>query len=98
MIKKLLFICILFFAFNGFSQQKSVQKLTASPNPFLKSTTISFKATSNQVVIVSIKNVLGKIVYLTKINAHIGTNTVPFHRKNLKSGIYIYTIQKISSE
>lgn len=93
MIKKILFISILFFSVVGFSQKKSLQELTAFPNPFSNTTAISFNTTSSQPVSINIKNVLGKVVYSQKINATSGKNTVPFYRNNLRSGIYIYTIQ-----
>ncbi len=93
MIRKLLFIfCFSCFAM-VFSQEKSVNRLVASQNPYNSITNISFNSTNKQQVNISVKNVLGKNVFSKKIVAHKGKNTIHFNRNNLKSGIYIYAIQ-----
>ncbi|TYP97055.1 putative secreted protein (Por secretion system target) [Tenacibaculum adriaticum] len=93
MIKKLLFISFLLLSSISFSQEKSIEKLVASPNPFSNSTTISFNSTNNQTVLISVKNVLGKTVFSKEIEAVEGRNTFPFRRNDLSSGMYIYAIQ-----
>lgn len=93
MIKKLLFIFSVMCASVIFSQEKSVNKLVASPNPFYNSTTITFNSTTQQEVLISVRNVLGKTVFTKKISAHRGKNELPFKRNNLSSGMYIYAIQ-----
>lgn len=93
MIKKLLFIAILVCTSFVYAQKKSVNKLVASPNPFITTTTITFNSTAQQSVLISVKNVLGKSVFSKKIVAHEGENSFSFDRNNLKSGIYIYAIQ-----
>lgn len=93
MIKKVLFI-LCFVSFSSvFSQEKSVNELVASPNPFLSTTTISFNSTNKQKVLISVKNVLGKTVYFKKVIAYKGNNKLPFKRNDLSSGMYIYAIQ-----
>ncbi|WP_363322695.1 T9SS type A sorting domain-containing protein [uncultured Tenacibaculum sp.] len=93
MIRKLLFILCITCVVSVFSQQKSVNKLVASQNRYNSITNISFNSTNKQQVIISVKNVLGKNVFLKKVMAHKGKNTIRFDRNKLKSGIYIYAIQ-----
>lgn len=93
MIRKLLLIFCFLSTIAIFSQEKSVNKLVASPNPFFNNTTISFNSTNKQEVLISVKNVLGKTVYLKKVTAHRGENKLPFKRNDLSSGMYIYAIQ-----
>lgn len=93
MIKKLLFLFIILFSSIGFSQEKSIEKFVASPNPFSSSTTISFNSLQRQNVLVIVKNVLGKTVFTKRLDAKIGENKIPFNRNNLRAGMYIYAIQ-----
>jgi len=93
MLQKLLLLFTFFICSIGFSQEKSVDKLIASPNPFYNETEISFQSSSNQTIFISIKNVLGKTVFSKNIDAQKGNNTIPFYRNDLKSGMYIYAIQ-----
>ena len=44
MIQKILFLFLFSIASFSFSQEKAIEKLVASPNPFTNNTTISFKA------------------------------------------------------
>jgi hypothetical protein len=92
MIKKLLFILFLTISSIGFSQEKSLDKLSAAPNPFTNSTKITFKNTINSPIIFTVKNVLGKTVYKKTLKAKIGNNSIPFSKGDLKTGIYIYSI------
>ena len=84
---------ILLVTFSCFSQQKSIAKLVASPNPFTNNTTIFINSKVNQNVIFTVRNVLGKTVYSKKIKVTNGRNSIPFYRNDLKSGMYIYAIQ-----
>ncbi|MBE7628848.1 T9SS type A sorting domain-containing protein [Tenacibaculum piscium] len=96
MVKKLLFIFLL-TTFSSFSQkkfeQKSIDKLIASPNPFVNKTTIFIDAKNNQNSTLTVRNILGKTVYSKQINLQNGRNAIPFERNDLKSGMYIYAIQ-----
>ncbi len=92
MIKKILFVLLIFVFSIGFSQDKSIDNLNASPNPFSNSTTITFQSTENQEILVFIRNVLGRTIFTKTIEAHKGINKIPFYRNNLKSGMYIYAI------
>ncbi|NVK51337.1 MAG: T9SS type A sorting domain-containing protein [Flavobacteriaceae bacterium] len=91
MLKKILFVLFLCISTAMFSQ-KTLQKLTAAPNPFYTNTSIKFTATKKIPAFLIVKNVLGKTVYKKKITTKIGTNTIPFTRANLKSGMYIFAI------
>lgn len=93
MIKKLFFILFLCIVSLGFSQEKSIQTLTAFPNPFKNSTQITFQSDGKSSVIFSVKNILGKTVHQEKIKTTKGKNTLPFSRGDLAAGIYIYTIR-----
>ena len=92
MVKKLLFITFLCFTTAVFSQ-KTLQKLSAAPNPFFSSTTIKFNATKNQPTFFVVKNLLGKTVFSKAYSAKTGINTIVFNRNNLQSGMYIYAIR-----
>lgn len=93
MIKKILFTLLLSISFISFSQEKHIKGLSAAPNPFTNSTTISFSAASTSNVFFSVKNVLGKTVYRKSIPVKLGRNTINFYKNNLPTGIYIYSIQ-----
>lgn len=92
MVKKLLLITFLCFSTAMFSQ-KSLQKLSAAPNPFYSTTTISFNSSKKQPVYLIVKNVLGKTVYKKVITTKIGSNSFRFNRNNLQPGMYIYAIR-----
>jgi hypothetical protein len=92
MVKKLLFITFLCFSTAVFSQ-KTLQKLSTAPNPFVNSTIIKFNAKKSQSVFLVVKNVLGKTVFSKTYKAKIGNNKITFNRGNLQSGMYIYAIR-----
>jgi hypothetical protein len=92
MVKKILFLFLL-VTLSSFSQEKSIDKLVASPNPFINNTTIFVNSKSSQTVILTVRNVLGKTVYSRKIKVVNGRNSITFERNDLKSGMYIYAIQ-----
>ena len=106
-MKKLLLITFLLVYSFSFAQQNekndlSIQKnkpqttlslVSAYPNPFNVITKINFQSTKKQIVEFSVKNLLGKTVYLIKVEAKIGYNTIPFYRDDLIKGMYIYILQ-----
>lgn len=92
-MKKLLFTLFLFVSTFAFSQEKSIEKLSAFPNPFSNSTKITFTSNNSSQVIFTVKNVLGKTVFTQNIKTVNGKNSVPFSKGNLSTGIYIYTLQ-----
>jgi hypothetical protein len=92
MVKKILFILFISISFIGFSQKKSLDNLTAAPNPFTNSTKISFIADVNSSIIFVVKNVLGKTVFNKNIKTKEGNNSFYFFKNNLASGMYIYSI------
>ncbi|MAD96753.1 MAG: hypothetical protein CMB99_05425 [Flavobacteriaceae bacterium] len=96
MVKKLLFFVFLFVAAVSFAQQNSLKNLSASPNPFKNQTNISFYNNDAGKVILSVQNVLGKIVYRETFSAKHGKNTITFYKNNLNKGVYLYSIQKQS--
>ena len=93
MIKKILFILFLSSVSLGSSQEKSIDNLSAVPNPFTNSTKISFTSSSNSTIFFTVKNVLGKTVFRKRIETKLGKNKIPFYKNNLPTGMYIYSIQ-----
>ena len=93
MIKKILFILFLSISSLGFSQEKSIDDLSAAPNPFTNSTKISFTSNTNSTVSFTVKNVLGKTVFKKNIQIKLGKNSIPFYKNDLAVGMYIYSIQ-----
>ncbi|MGB0879608.1 MAG: T9SS type A sorting domain-containing protein [Polaribacter sp.] len=93
MIKKILFVLFLCISTIGFSQEKSIEKLSVTPNPFINSTKISFTSKTVSKVTFSVKNVLGKTVFKKTFKTKKGKNSIPFSKGNLLSGMYIYTLQ-----
>lgn len=93
MKKKILFIFCFTLASIGFSQTKSLEELSATPNPFTTQTNISFSAKQNSIITLTIKNILGKVVYKKEHKTKIGKNNILFSKNNLPKGIYIYSIR-----
>ncbi|WP_435415758.1 T9SS type A sorting domain-containing protein [Polaribacter aestuariivivens] len=96
MIKKILFILLLSVSFIGFSQQKaekSIENLSAAPNPFTNSTKITFKSKKASTIYFCVKNVLGKTVFKKTYKTKEGNNSIDFHKDDLATGMYIYSIQ-----
>ncbi len=93
MIKKVLFTILFLFTAFGFCQQKSVSNLHSTPNPFKKTTIISFESKQEQGVLLTVRNVLGKTVFKKAYYTPVGERKIVFNRENLASGVYIYIIQ-----
>lgn len=93
MIKKILFILLLSITSLGFSQEKTIDGLSASPNPFTNTTKISFTDSKVSNVLFTVRNVLGKTVFKKNFISESGINTIPFYKDNLSAGMYIYSIQ-----
>ena len=93
MLKKLLFVFLFFTISISFSQEKSIEKLSAAPNPFSNATIITFHSESDSKTILTVKNILGKVVYQKSLETIKGNNSLTFLKGDLTSGIYIYTIQ-----
>jgi hypothetical protein len=93
MLKKLLFVFLFFTISISFSQEKSIEKLSAAPNPFSNATIITFHSESDSKTILTVKNILGKVVYQKSVETIKGNNSLTFLKGDLTAGIYIYTIQ-----
>ena len=93
MVKKIFFILFLTISTIGFSQEKSIDDLSAAPNPFANSTKITFTAITDEDITLEVKNVLGKSVFKKEYKVTKGKNTIDFYKNELQSGIYIYRIQ-----
>lgn len=62
------------------------------PNPFTRSTKITYNVSRSQYVELSIYNMVGTLVMKQNIPSIIGENTYEVSAEQLKSGIYFYTI------
>lgn len=106
-MKKLLFLTFLLLFTFGFAQQNnksslviqnskplvSLTSISASPNPFSVKTRITFNSSKEQLIQFTVKNLLGKTVYLEPVDTKIGLNTIYFERNNISKGMYIYSLQ-----
>ncbi|WP_334055582.1 T9SS type A sorting domain-containing protein [Polaribacter sp. P097] len=93
MIKKLLLTLFLTISAMSFSQTKTLEKLSAAPNPFTTSTKITFNANNVSKITLNVRNVLGKIVFKKEYTTKIGKNSIAFYKDDLATGIYIYSIR-----
>jgi len=71
----------------------TIDKVSAYPNPFIHKSKITFTSNISQNIYFDVKNVLGKTVYQNFFSAKKGENEILFFRKNLLSGMYLYSIQ-----
>ena len=62
------------------------------PNPFVKNTSIQFNSDASKTVNLSVSNMVGKVVYTSKLQASKGENNVNFTADQLTPGVYFYTI------
>jgi hypothetical protein len=93
MTKKLLSILLLSIPLILFSQEKNVTGVSAAPNPFANTTEITFNAPLNESIILKVKNILGKTVFKKIYAVKSGKNNITFYKKDIASGMYIYSIQ-----
>jgi sucrose-6-phosphate hydrolase SacC (GH32 family) len=106
-MKKLLLITTLLLSSLVFAQQnqirtnnsyveKTIKNVSASPNPLINQTKISFYSSVDQNVILTIKNLLGKTVFQQQFISKKGNKSITFYKNNLDTGMYIYSIQSDS--
>ena len=84
MLKKLLFVFLFFTISISFSQEKSIEKLSAAPNPFSNATIITFHSESDSKTILTVKNILGKVVYQKSVETIKGNNSLTFLKGDLE--------------
>ncbi len=106
-MKKLLLITILLYSafsvaqqteksdlvFNENEPQTTLSSVSAYPNPFNVTTKINFQSSKIQLVEFTVKNLLGKTVFIERVSSEIGYNFILFNRDDLIKGMYIYTLQ-----
>ena len=66
------------------------------PNPFRGRTRINYSMPSSGEVGLVVYNMLGKVVYNTRLQANKGENFVEFNSATLAPGIYMYTLSSAS--
>ena len=93
MTKKLLFILILLISFIGFSQKKTLESLSAAPNPFTNTTQIVFSSSFDSSIQLTVINIIGTTVFKKTYKPNVGKNIIPFYKNDLAPGMYIYSIQ-----
>ncbi len=107
MVKKLLLILFLFtlhatsFAQDSDADDRAIlnnslngiSEVVASPNPFSVTTKIRFQADEEIEIDFYVKDLLGNTIHAQKVKTKKGTNAIPFYRKELESGIYIYSLK-----
>jgi hypothetical protein len=62
------------------------------PNPFSGETKLGVKSPVQDIITLSITDMLGNSVYVEKITARQGENFFAFSGRDLQSGIYFYTV------
>ncbi len=72
---------------------KTLNEVGSYPNPFSETTKISFFSTIKQNVFFEVKTVLGKSIHRQSFKVKTGENILYFHRDELVSGMYLYTLQ-----
>lgn len=104
MVKKLLLLLLISISTIVSAQQSGsnsvisdnvivVKEIVALPNPFSVTTKIKFNAAAVFDIELSVKDIIGNVVYRQKYTTIIGANSIPFYRNKLDSGIYIYSIK-----
>jgi hypothetical protein len=107
MVKKLLSILFLLtfstaiFAQDIESEDKNILEksisgihdVMASPNPFSVTTRIRFMADEEFEIDFFVKDLLGNTIHAEKVKTKKGSNSIPFYRDDLESGIYIYSLK-----
>ena len=93
MIKKILFTLLLFCTTIIVFSQKSLSEVSVAPNPFTSNTNIRFTSDNEQIILLKVKNILGKIVYEKRFKTIKGKNVILFSKNDLRSGMYIYVLQ-----
>jgi hypothetical protein len=78
------------------TRNKSIENLSAYPNPLITETKISFLSKSRTSAILKVKNLLGKTVYSKAFTIKKGENSITFYKNSLESGMYIYSLQTVS--
>jgi hypothetical protein len=63
-------------------------KITLTPNPIVDDATINIKSSKNELVNVTITDVMGKVVYTNKVSTN---SQFIIHNLELRSGIYFLT-------
>ena len=81
---------------NQFNNQ-TFQLRSPIPNPVVKQAQIQFVLGKSDDIVFSIYNLLGKQVYLRKIKANRGLNTVDVNTSSYPEGLYLYSINNANA-
>lgn len=81
---------------NQFNSQ-TFELRSPTPNPVIKQAQIQFVLGESDDIVFSIYNLLGKQVYLRKIKANRGLNTVNVNTSSYPEGLYLYSINNANA-
>ena len=81
---------------NQFNSQ-TFELRSPTPNPVIKQAQIQFVLGESDDIVFSIYNLLGKQVYLRKIKANRGLNTVDVNTSSYSEGLYLYSINNANA-
>lgn len=81
------------FKFASLSQTVKFSVLGNYPNPFDNLTRIVYNSPFAGNVVFKVYDIIGNEIHSEKYGTHVGENSIYFDRVNLKSGIYLYSIQ-----
>jgi hypothetical protein len=76
----------------SFLTNEKLNVLQNVPNPFNKTTEISFYSPAGELLNLKISNLLGKVIYTQSLFALKGLNKITLSSKDFNPGIYIYSI------
>ena len=62
------------------------------PNPADNQAAVRYSIPQDGIVMFSILNVAGQVLYTQEVEAAAGTNSIVFNTENLAAGIYFYTM------
>jgi hypothetical protein len=63
------------------------------PNPAKENTRIEYNISSDGEVIFTVYSITGQTLYVEKIDAYSGKNSINFNTVNLANGIYYYSLE-----
>jgi hypothetical protein len=76
----------------GVKELNSVSSFEIYPNPFSSNAQVSFTSSVKGVLTAKLTDVIGREVYMEKINAQVGSNSIELNKNGLSTGVYIFTL------
>jgi hypothetical protein len=76
----------------GITEEGEISELSVYPNPTDAELNVRFSVSSNQITLLSIQDITGKIASKYVVNAASGSNNVIMDTENLAAGVYFISI------